>query len=197
MSGGFADCGVVGVFHIEATKRRFPRVGHREKTLGESLQSVPVVDQSEVFSNLGIGFLFLAFDDNCCWSLKDNDDKYHVSQCKLLLLLLLLLKTMIVVMMMMTITTSLNVKASKNLFQRRIFSAHSCEMSLFACENFLLSDHYQSRHHHYNRNHDYHDYDQHLGEKILLCLNRLNINQAFHPLTTVYRPGRRTLWRRC
>ena len=60
-----------------------------------------------------------------------------------------------VVMMMMTITTSLNVKASKNLFQRRMFSAHSCEMSLFACEYILLSDHYQSRHHHYNMQYIY------------------------------------------
>ena len=47
-SHGLADCGVVGVFHIQAAQRRLPWVGHREESLREPLESMPMVDQGKV-----------------------------------------------------------------------------------------------------------------------------------------------------
>ena len=52
MSGGFADCGVVGVLHIETAQGRLSRIGHREESLREAFQPMAVVDHCQVFSDL-------------------------------------------------------------------------------------------------------------------------------------------------
>ena len=111
---------MVRVLYVETTQRRLSRVGHCEETLREALQAMTMIDHGKMLSNLerrSIKLLPSSFH-------KHEDDKR--------------LYVRIMVILQADRTTSLKVKASKKLFHKRMFSAHSWDMSLFACSDLLL-----------------------------------------------------------